>query len=89
MGESYEIDNLQFAQSAEAAGETAAAARFEEIRGDEMGHRDAFEIAGTVEIVKGDFRCAVVRRRWRLFTPLLRIPEGLPLQQLAQEFRLE
>ncbi|MGB8477066.1 MAG: rubrerythrin family protein [Candidatus Acidiferrum sp.] len=48
-GESYEIDTmyLEFAQEAKVAGDTAAAARFEEIRHDEMGHRDAFEIALT------------------------------------------
>ena len=46
-GESYEIDimYLDFAQKAKVAGDTAAAARFEEIRHDEMGHRDAFKIA--------------------------------------------
>ena len=42
-GESYEIDimYLEFAGQAKAAGDTAAAARFEEIRHDEIGHRDA------------------------------------------------
>ena len=46
-GESYEIDTmyLEFAQRAKAAGDLAAAARFEEIRHDEMGHRDAFKAA--------------------------------------------
>jgi rubrerythrin len=46
-GESYEIDSmyLEFAGQATAAGDTAAAARFEEIRHDEMGHRDAFNSA--------------------------------------------
>jgi rubrerythrin len=46
-GESYEIDTMyrEFAQRAKAAGDTAAAARFEEIRHDEMGHRDAFKTA--------------------------------------------
>ena len=46
-GESYEIDAmyLEFAQNATVAGDSAAAARFEEIRHDEMGHRDAFKIA--------------------------------------------
>ena len=45
--ESYEIDTmyLEFAQKAKVAGDTAAAARFEEIRHDEMGHRDAFKTA--------------------------------------------
>ncbi len=46
-GESYEIDTmyLAFAQKAKVAGDTAAAARFEEIRHDEMRHRDAFKAA--------------------------------------------
>jgi len=46
-GESYEIDStyLEFAGQARASGDTAAAARFEEIRHDEMGHRDAFKNA--------------------------------------------
>jgi rubrerythrin len=46
-GESYEIDTmyLEFALKAKVAGDTAAAARFEEIRHDEVGHRDAFKIA--------------------------------------------
>lgn len=46
-GESYEIDTmyLEFAKKASVAGDTAAAARFEEIRHDEMGHRDAFKVA--------------------------------------------
>ena len=46
-GESYEIDimYLEFAGQARAAGDTAAAARFEEIRHDEIGHRDAFKSA--------------------------------------------
>ena len=48
-GESYEIDTmyLEFAQKAKAAGDKAAASRFEEIRHDEMGHRDAFKAALT------------------------------------------
>lgn len=46
-GESYEIDlmYLEFVGEAMAAGDTVAAARFEEIRHDEMGHRDAFKSA--------------------------------------------
>ena len=46
-GESYEVDimYLEFAQRAKAAGDAAAAARFEEIRHDEIGHRDAFKSA--------------------------------------------
>ena len=46
-GESYEVDimYLEFAQTAGAAGDGAAAVRFEEIRHDEMGHRDAFKLA--------------------------------------------
>ena len=48
-GESYEVDTmyLEFAQRAKVAGDAAAAARFEEIRHDEMGHRDAFKTALT------------------------------------------
>ena len=43
-GESYEVDTMyrDFAERARAAGDIAAAERFEEIRRDEMGHRDAF-----------------------------------------------
>jgi rubrerythrin len=46
-GEAYEVDTmyLEFAKDAKVAGDAAAAARFEEIRHDEMGHRDAFKIA--------------------------------------------
>jgi rubrerythrin len=46
-GESYEVEMmyLEFAQMAKIAGNIAAAERFEEIRNDEMGHRDAFKIA--------------------------------------------
>lgn len=43
-GESYEIDImcLEFAGQATAAGDTAATSLFEQIRHDEMNHRDAF-----------------------------------------------
>jgi len=46
-GESYEIDTMyrDFAEQARAAGDHAAASLFEEIRRDEMGHRDAFKAA--------------------------------------------
>jgi rubrerythrin len=46
-GESYEVDTMyrEFAEQATAAGDKAAADRFEEIRRDEMGHRDAFRAA--------------------------------------------
>ncbi len=46
-GESYEVDTMyrQFAEQASAAGDKAAADRFEEIRQDEMGHRDTFKAA--------------------------------------------
>ncbi len=46
-GESYEVETmyLGFAKEAAAAGDKAAADRFEEIRRDEMGHRDAFQAA--------------------------------------------
>ncbi len=48
-GESYEVEimYLEFAQTAEAVGDRAAADRFEEIRHDEMAHRDAFKLALT------------------------------------------
>jgi rubrerythrin len=35
---------LEFAEKAKAIGDAAAATRFEEIRHDEMGHRDTFKI---------------------------------------------
>lgn len=46
-GESYEIDTMyrEFAEQAAASGDQAAADRFAEVRGDEMGHRDAFAAA--------------------------------------------
>jgi rubrerythrin len=46
-GESFEIDTmyLEFAQAARITKGLDAAERFEEIRRDEMGHRDAFKIA--------------------------------------------
>lgn len=46
-GESYEVEimYLEFAQTAGATGDRIAADRFEEIRHDEMGHRDEFKIA--------------------------------------------
>jgi rubrerythrin len=46
-GESYEVDTMyrEFAQQAAAAGDKAVADRFEEIRHDEMIHRDAFKAA--------------------------------------------
>ncbi len=53
-GESYEVDTMyrEFAEQAAAAGDKAAADRFEEIRHDEMGHRDAFKGALTMPEVK-------------------------------------
>lgn len=46
-GESYEVETMyrQFAEQAAAAGDKAAADRFEEIRHDEAGHRDVFKAA--------------------------------------------
>jgi rubrerythrin len=46
-GESYEVDAMypQFADKAKVAGDTTAAARLEEVRHDEIGHRDAFKMA--------------------------------------------
>lgn len=53
-GESYEVDTMyrEFAQQAAAAGDKAAADRFEEIRHDEMAHRDAFKAALTMPEVR-------------------------------------
>src|SRR5271157_708060 len=47
QGESYEVDTMyrEFAEQADAAGDEAAAARFAEVRRDEMKHRNAFEAA--------------------------------------------
>lgn len=44
-GESYEVDTMyrDFAEQARRVGDKAAADRFEEIRKDEMKHRDAFK----------------------------------------------
>jgi rubrerythrin len=46
-GESYEVETMyrEFAEKAAAAGDKAVAERFEEIRRDEMKHRDAFKAA--------------------------------------------
>jgi rubrerythrin len=46
-GESYEVRTMypQFARQARAAGDTAAADRFEEISRDEQKHRDRFQAA--------------------------------------------
>ena len=46
-GESYEVETMyrEFAEQATAAGDKAAADRFEEIRHDEAGHRSAFKAA--------------------------------------------
>ena len=47
QGESYELETMyfEFAHQAATAGDKTAADRFEEIRHDEMGHRDAFRAA--------------------------------------------
>ena len=46
-GEAYEVDTMYrtFAEQAQAAGDNAAAARFTEVRQDEIQHRDAFTAA--------------------------------------------
>ncbi len=46
-GESYEVETMyrEFAEKASAAGDKAVAQRFEEIRRDEMKHRNAFKAA--------------------------------------------
>jgi len=48
-GESYEVDTMyrNFERDAAAAGDDVPAGRFEEIRRDEMKHRDAFKVALT------------------------------------------
>ncbi len=45
-GESYEIETMyrEFAAHARAIGDTAAAERFDEVRRDEMKHREAFQM---------------------------------------------
>lgn len=56
-GESYEVDTMyrKFAEQATAAGDKAAADRFDEIRHDEMKHRDAFKAAlARVEKISGN-----------------------------------
>jgi rubrerythrin len=47
IGEAYEVDTMYrtFAQQAQAAGDTAAAERFSEVRSDEARHREAFAAA--------------------------------------------
>lgn len=47
QGESYEVETMygDFARQAAEVGDQAAADRFEEIRHDEMKHRDAFKAA--------------------------------------------
>jgi rubrerythrin len=47
QGESYEVETMyrEFAEQAVTAGDKAAADRFDEVRHDEMGHRDAFKTA--------------------------------------------
>jgi len=47
QGEAYEVDTMyrDFAEQAFSAGDKAAGDRFEEIRHDEMKHRDAFKKA--------------------------------------------
>ncbi|MDR3576049.1 MAG: ferritin family protein [Anaerolineaceae bacterium] len=49
-GESYEIETMyrEFSEQAAADGDQAAARRFDEVRCDEMGHRDAYK----AELVK-------------------------------------
>ena len=48
-GESYEVETMyrEFAEQAIAAGDKVAADRLEEVRHDEMGHRDSFKAALT------------------------------------------
>ena len=54
-GEDYETTTMyrEFARQAENSGNHAAAAQFEEIRNDEMKHRDAFRAAlGRLQVLK-------------------------------------
>ena len=46
-GESYEVDTMyrEFAEQAKTRSDPAAADRFEEVRRDELSHRDAFKAA--------------------------------------------
>jgi len=46
-GESYEVETMykEFAEQAAADGDQAAASRFAEVHGDEIGHRDAYKAA--------------------------------------------
>ncbi len=58
-GESYEVETMyrEFAEQARAAGDLAAADKFEEVRRDEMKHRDAFQAALTkVEMQKTEVK---------------------------------
>jgi len=55
-GEAYEVETMyrEFAEQAAAAGESAVADRFREVRGDEVGHLAAFETAlAKIEVVRG------------------------------------
>ena len=56
-GESYEIETMyrEFAAQARAAGDNTAADRFEEVRRDEVKHRDAFKAALEQIEVEGQF----------------------------------
>ena len=56
-GESYEVETMYraFAEQARAAGDTAAADRFEEVRRDEVKHRAAFKAAIERIEVEGQF----------------------------------
>ncbi len=52
-GESYEIETMyrEFAERARAVGDTAVAERFDEVRRDEVKHRDAFQVElGRIEM---------------------------------------
>lgn len=56
-GESYEIETMyrEYAEQARAAGDTAAADRFEEVRRDEVKHRAAFKAALERIEIEGQF----------------------------------
>ena len=56
-GELYEVETMykEFAEQAAADGDQAAASRFAEVRGDEIGHRDAFK-AALIQLNQGSKR---------------------------------
>jgi rubrerythrin len=56
-GESYEVETMyrEFAEQAAVNGDQVAASRFAEVRGDEIGHRDAYK-AELIKLNQGSKR---------------------------------